>query len=60
MNTGLLVGTVVVALAARRALQYQLAAFTAGIGHLGFGTLADHGSHRNAVQDTALSRAGAR
>lgn len=59
MDTGLLVRTVVVALTSGRALQYQLAAFTAGIGHLGLGALTDHGSHRNAVQDTALSRAGA-
>lgn len=46
---GLLVGTVLVALAARLPRRHHLTASSTGIGHLVLGTLTNHCSYWNAI-----------
>jgi len=54
MDAGLLVGTVLVAVASWLTGRHHLAACSTGIGHLILGALTYHCSHRNTVQHTAL------
>lgn len=60
VHTRLLVTTVQITLASRRALQHQLTTLATGIGHLRLGTLTDHSTDGNTVQHTAVGTACAR
>lgn len=57
VHTRLLITAVQITFASRWALEHQLTALAAGVGHLRFGTLTDHGAYRYAVQHAAVCTA---